>query len=68
MKYISIFLALTLLTGCASTSSVIQSENAFVSGNGVALYLEKRIEKWLQQFLDQLYTPMKLHWIRIELQ
>ena len=45
MKYISIFLALTLLTGCASTGSVIQSENAFVSGNGVALYLEKKDRK-----------------------
>ena len=45
MKYISIFLALTILTGCASTGSVIQSENAFVSGNGVALYLEKKDRK-----------------------
>ncbi len=45
MKYTSIFLALTILTGCASTGSVIQSENAFVSGNGVALFLEEKDRK-----------------------
>ena len=34
-----------LITGCSSAGSTIQSENAFVSGNGVALFLEEKDRK-----------------------
>jgi thiol-disulfide isomerase/thioredoxin len=45
MKSVSIFLSLILVTGCSSSGSAIQSENAFVSGNGVALFLEEKDRK-----------------------
>lgn len=45
IKPISIFLSIMLITGCSSAGSTIQSENAFVSGNGVALFLEEKDRK-----------------------
>jgi thiol-disulfide isomerase/thioredoxin len=45
MKFIPIFLSILLVTGCSSVGSTIQSENAFVSGNGVALFLEEKDRK-----------------------
>lgn len=45
IKPISLFLSIMLITGCSSAGSTIQSENAFVSGNGVALFLEEKDRK-----------------------
>ncbi len=45
IKPISVFLSIMLITGCSSAGSTIQSESAFVSGNGVALFLEEKDSK-----------------------
>lgn len=45
MKFISVFLSLLLLTGCAGGGISAQNENAFVAGSGIATYLKKTERK-----------------------
>ncbi|MFM8632226.1 MAG: TlpA family protein disulfide reductase, partial [Candidatus Nanopelagicus sp.] len=41
MKFTSIFLSLLLLTGCAGGGLSSVNENSFISGSGIATFVEK---------------------------
>jgi thiol-disulfide isomerase/thioredoxin len=41
MKFISIFVSILLLSGCSGGGLSSENENSFISGSGLATYLEK---------------------------
>lgn len=45
MRLVSLLLMIVLVTSCSNPRSTIQSENAFVSGSGVSLFLDKQDRK-----------------------
>lgn len=46
MKLIALLLTALILTGCTSDNgTTLQNENAFISGNGISLFLEKEDRK-----------------------
>lgn len=46
MKYIFILISILMLSGCGnSNDSIFQNENAFVSGNGIVVFIEEQERK-----------------------
>jgi len=58
MKLITLLFTALILTGCTSDNgTTLQNENAFISGNGISLFLEKEDRKMIME----QHFKMKMH-------
>jgi len=56
MKFISIFISMLLLSGCAGGGLSAANENSFISGSGIATYVDKSERKSAPTLSGQTLT------------
>lgn len=61
MKYIFLIFSILVLSGCSNgKNSILQNENAFVSGNGVSLFVEGKDRKPAPKLFGPTLSSSKL--------